>query len=134
LRNIAIHINIVVYFKMKSTLSREENVVKLLLILAHADENYHNNEKKIILDLVRQENINVKSYNKILKEVKNLKHSYKKECLKVLKSIKEKNLREKTLTLLANLTSADFILHEDEMLMLQLIADEWGMYKQKLIN
>lgn len=119
---------------MKNILGREENVVKLLLILAHADESYHDNEKKIILDLVKQENINVKSYNKILKEVKNLKHSYKEECLKVLKSIKDKGLREKTLTLLANLTSADFILHEDEMLMLQLIADEWGMYKQKLIN
>lgn len=45
MRNIALLINTVIYSKMKSILSREENVVKLLLILAHADENYHDNEK-----------------------------------------------------------------------------------------
>jgi len=118
----------------EASLSNDEAIVKLMLILAHADENYHQNEEKVIKEIVKKNNIKLNSYNKILEEVQKSKNTYKEECLKVLKIIKDEELRKKTLTLLTNLASADFILHEDEILFLQLIADEWGMYKQKLIN
>ena len=119
---------------MGLSLNSEEAIVKLMLILAHADENYHENEEKIIKDIVKKNNIKLISYQKILEEVKSLKGSYKEECLKALQLIKDENLRQKTLKSLTNLAAADFILHEDEMLLLQLISDEWGMYQHKLIN
>jgi uncharacterized tellurite resistance protein B-like protein len=119
---------------MGLSLNSEEAIVKLMLILAHADENYHENEEKIIKDIVKKNNIKLISYQKILEEVKNSKGSYKEECLKALQLIKDENLRQTTLKSLTNLAAADFILHEDEMLLLQLISDEWGMYQHKLIN
>jgi|TARA_B110000971_G_C19713522_1_gene365352 uncharacterized tellurite resistance protein B-like protein len=117
---------------MELSLNSDEAIIKLMLILAHADENYHENEEKIIKDIVKKNNIELSSYQKILKEVKSSKKSYKEECLKALQLIKDENLRQKTLKSLTNLAAADFILHEDEMLLLQLISDEWGMYQERL--
>ena len=118
----------------KTNLINDEAIIKLMLILAHADENYHQNEEKIIKQIVKKNKIKLNSYKKKLKEVQKSKNTYKEKCLRVLKAIKDKKSRQKTLTLLTNLASADFILHEDEILLLQLIADEWGMYKSRLVN
>jgi len=117
---------------MQLSLNSDDAIIKLMLILAHADENYHENEEKVIKDIVKKNNIKLGSYQKILEEVKNSKASYKEECLGALQLIKDENLRKKTLRSLTNLAAADFILHEDEMLLLQLISDEWGMYKERL--
>ena len=119
---------------MKLSTNSDEAIIKLMLILAHADENYHENEEKVIKDIVKKNNIKLSSYQKILEEVKSSKKSYKEECLNALQLIKDENLRNRTLKSLTNLAAADFILHEDEILLLQLISDEWGMYQHKLIH
>ena len=109
-------------------------LIKLLLILAHADEIYHENEEKLIKEICKVRNIDSSEYGKILKEVLDEKNDYKSICLRVLKEIKITEEREKSLRALSDLAAADYILHEDEMLLLQLIADEWGMYKKKIIQ
>jgi uncharacterized tellurite resistance protein B-like protein len=117
---------------MELRANSDETVIKLMLILAHADEEYHENEEKVIKDIVKKNNIQISSYKKILDEVKKSKGSYKEECLNTLRLIKDEDLRKKALKSLTNLAAADFILHEDEMLLLQLISDEWGMYRERL--
>jgi uncharacterized tellurite resistance protein B-like protein len=119
---------------MELSTNSDEAIIKLMLILAHADENYHENEEKIIKDIVKKNNIKLSSYQKILQEVKSSKKTYKEECLSALQLIRDEDLRKKTLKSLTNLAAADFILHEDEILLLQLISDEWGMYQHKLIH
>tara|TARA_B110000971_G_C19561733_1_gene299072 strand:+ start:138 stop:497 length:360 start_codon:yes stop_codon:yes gene_type:complete len=119
---------------MELSTNSDEAIIKLMLILAHADENYHENEEKVIKDIVKKNNIKLSSYQKILEEVKSSTKSYKEECLNALQLIEDEDLRKKTLKSLTNLAAADFILHEDEILLLQLISDEWGMYQHKLIH
>ena len=109
-------------------------LIKLLLVLAHADEHYHVNEEKLIKKICNLRNIDSTEYDKILITLFKNKKNYKSICLEVLKDIKSKDDRENALRALSDLAAADYILHEDEMLLLQLIADEWGMYRKKIIE
>lgn len=107
-------------------------IIKLLLVLAHADKTFHQNEKSFVENILKEKDYSKDQYDQVLDEVINSKKSYKEQCLELVTQIKDKNKRETTLKLLAELTAADFVLHEDEMLLLQIIADEWGMYKERL--
>lgn len=107
-------------------------IIKLLLVLAHADKTFHKNEKIFVENILKEKNYSRDHYNQILDEVIKSKKPYKEQCLELVTQINDKTKREKTLKLLAELTAADFVLHEDEMLLLQIIADEWGMYKERL--
>jgi len=107
-------------------------LIKLLLLLAHADEQYHANEEKFIRDVVKKNNVDDKDYTKILNEVTAENRDYKLSCLEILKKISNEENRKTALKALSDLAAADYIIHEDEILLLQLIADEWGMYKKRL--
>ena len=107
-------------------------IIKLLLVLAHADRTFHDNEKNFIENILKDTDYSKDQYNKILDEVIASDKSYKEQCLELVNQIKNQDQRERALKLLAELTAADFVLHEDEMLLLQIIADEWGMYKERL--
>lgn len=100
--------------------------------MAHADKTFHDNEKDFLVNILKEKNFSEDQYNKILDEVITSDKSYKEQCLELVNQIKNQDQRERTLKLLAELTAADFVLHEDEMLLLQIIADEWGMYKERL--
>jgi ADP-glucose pyrophosphorylase len=111
----------------------EENIIKLLMLMAHADSDFHENEKKIIKDKIKEFDLNPFLFDKYLNEVKTLENrSFKDTCLELIKLIKDSNHRNKTIKLLSGLVAEDFIIHHEEMMLLQLIADEWGMYQQKL--
>ncbi len=111
----------------------QENVIKVLILMANADNNLHENEIKIIKDKITQHNLNPKLFNDVLAEIKQLNtQTFKMSCLETLKLITDKELRNTTLKLLSSLAAEDFIIHEDEMMLLQLIADEWKMYKTSL--
>lgn len=108
-------------------------ILKLLLLLAHADKSFHENEQEFLEKLIKDKNYPVKDYNQILDEVIKSKKTFKDQCLEVVHQITDREQRKTALKLLAELTAADYVLHEDEMLLLQIIADEWGMYKERLI-
>ena len=115
-------------------MNSDNALIKLLLIFAHADEHYHENEKKLIKEICKKRNINDTKYDEILENVLNNKNDYRTISLESIKEIKSKEDREKSLQALSDLATADYILHEDEVLLLQLIADEWGMYKKRIIE
>lgn len=111
-----------------------KSIIKLLLVLAHADKSFHLNEKVFLNNVVKEKNFPIDEYRQILEEVINSNKTYKSQCLEILTEIKEQKDREYALRLFTQLVAADYILHEDEMLLLQLIADEWGMYKESLVR
>lgn len=111
----------------------EENIIKLLMLMSHADNNFHENEKKILREKIAECKLNSEFFDKNLNEIKKLDNkSFKIACLETIRLIKESNQRNKALKLLSSLAAEDFIIHQEEMMLLQLIADEWGMYQQKL--
>ena len=113
----------------------EENIIKLLMLMANADNHFHENEKKIIKKKISDFGLNDKLFDEILHKITSLnKNNFKLHCLETLKLIKDENLRNTTLKLLSSLAAEDFIIHEEEMMLLQLIADEWKMYKTTLSN
>ena len=114
----------------KKNINSSDSIVKLLLILAYADGNYSLNERKFIQNICKQLKVSTDQYNEYKKEVSKQKNNMVATCLIYIKKIKSKKLRNKTLTLLVELAAEDHILHEDEMMLLALIAEEWGMYKR----
>ena len=52
-------------------------------------------------------------------------------CREELRRIQSKDLQKECLATLAQLCAADFMIYEDELLLLQLVAEEWGMYIEK---
>lgn len=107
-------------------------IIKLLLVLAHADKSFHTNEKNFLEKVLKGIDFPRDEYNKILTQVIESPKSYKDQCLELVTQIKDDEKRKATLRLLAELAASDFVLHEDEILLLQIIADEWGMYKERL--
>jgi uncharacterized tellurite resistance protein B-like protein len=112
-----------------------ENIIKLLMLMANADNYFHENEKKIIKKKISDFGLDAKLFDEILNEIESLDiNNFKSHCLETVKLIKDENLRNTTIKLLSSLAAEDFIIHEDEMMLLQLIADEWKMYKTSLTN
>ena len=114
----------------KNNANSSDSVIKLLLILAYADGNYSLNERKFIQNICKKIKFSQKQYNYFKKEILKQKKNMVSICKTHIAKIKTKSLRNKTLTLLVELAAEDHILHEDEMMLLALIAEEWGMYKR----
>ena len=113
----------------------EENIIKLLMLMSNADNNFHENEKKMIKNKISSFGLNAELFDEMLPQVTLLdKNNFKSSCIETLKLIKDENLRNTTLKLLSSLAAEDFIIHEEEMMLLQLIADEWKMYRTSLVN
>lgn len=111
----------------------EENIIKLLMLMAHADSNFHENEKKILREKITEFKLNSAFFDRNLNEIQKLDDkSFKDACLETIRLIKDSNQRNIALKLLSSLAAEDFIIHQEEMMLLQLIADEWGMYQQRL--
>jgi uncharacterized tellurite resistance protein B-like protein len=113
----------------------EENIIKLLMLMSNADNNFHENEKKTIKNKISNFGLNAELFDEMLPQVTLLdKNNFKSSCIETLKLIKDENLRNTTLKLLSSLAAEDFMIHEEEMMLLQLIADEWKMYRTSLVN
>ena len=106
-------------------------IVKLLVILAYADGNFSLQERKFVKKVCEKFNLKTNEYSKIKKEVQSLSKSLVKLCIAQLDIIKTKSKRNMTIKMLVELAAADNILHEDEIMIFTLIADEWGMFKKK---
>ena len=113
----------------------EESIIKLLMLMSNADNNFLENEKKTIKNKISNFGLNAELFDEMLPQVTLLdKNNFKSSCIETLKLIKDENLRNTTLKLLSSLAAEDFIIHEEEMMLLQLIADEWKMYRTSLVN
>ena len=115
---------------MKYKIDSDEAVIRILLILANSDGNFHDNEKKFVEKIAEKRGLSNEIYDSIATEVTKSNIDYKELCLDAIDKIESHALRKETLTELTNLAAADFILHEDEMLLLQIIAEKWNMFQE----
>ena len=115
------------------TYSNEEklSVLKLHLALAFVDNNYSSEEEKFIGKLCSDFGIDIKTRIAATQEVSKTKNEIPNICKEELKKIKSESLQEKCLETLAELCAADHIIYEDELMLLQIIAEEWGRFIKK---
>ena len=52
-------------------------------------------------------------------------------CKQNLILIKDKEIQKKCIQSLMEICASDFLIYEDELMLLQLIADHWGVYISK---
>lgn len=115
------------------TYTNEEklSVLKLHLALAFVDNNYSAEEEEFIGKLCNDFSIDMKTRIAATQEISNTKNEIPNICREELKKIKSESLQEKCLVTLAQLCAADHIIYEDELMLLQLVAEEWGRFIQK---
>ena len=107
-------------------------ILKLHLSIAFVDNEYSEEEENLIKKLCNKFQIDFKTRVKITKEISTTKMTMPQICRQELKNIKTKSLQKECLKSLAAVCAADFILYEDELMLLQLIAEEWGMFIKEL--
>ena len=99
--------------------------------MAFADKVYMEEEKELINDISKELGLDIEKVNEIFEEVNKVK-DITKECRKIANKIQNKQDREKVLALLSKMITTDKIVHKAEIFALQLIAEEWDMYKKKI--
>lgn len=110
-------------------MGKEELILKLLLLMAFADKKYMEEEKDLIIDISKQLNISNEKVDNIIDQIEN-SNDYTKLCRDTSNLITDKSDREKTLELLSKMIATDKIVHQKELFAYQIIAEEWGMYKE----
>ena len=107
-----------------------ENILKLLLLMAFADKVYMEEEKDLIIDISKELNIPNKKIDEIINEIsQNRDHT--KLCRETSNLITSNLDKEKTIELLSKMISTDKIVHQKELFAYQIIAEEGGMYKKE---
>ena len=109
----------------------KEAILSLHLAIAFVDNNYSAEEEEFIGKLCNDFSIDMKTRIAATQEISNTKNEIPNICREELKKIKSESLQEKCLVTLAELCAADHIIYEDELMLLQLVAEEWGRFIQK---
>tara|TARA_Y100001970_G_C14242099_1_gene865559 strand:+ start:1546 stop:1920 length:375 start_codon:yes stop_codon:yes gene_type:complete len=107
-------------------------MMKLFILMTMVDDEYHEEERKMIHDLCMKYAIVSNDLEQVIKDVKNSSEDFISICKQCLSLITNQEIKNKSLKILAELSTADFILHENEIVMLELAAKEWGMTGKSL--
>lgn len=105
----------------------ELTMIRLFILMTMADDDYHEEERKMIHDLCMKYGIHTDKLEEVITEVKQNTNDFISLCRECLSMITNKELKNKSLKILSSLSTADFILHENEIVLLELAAKEWGM-------
>ena len=110
-------------------MEKDELILKLLLLMAFADKKYMEEEKDLIFDISKELKISNEKVDNIINQIENT-NDYTRLCRDISNLITDKSDREKTLELLSKMIATDKIVHQKELFAYQIIAEEWGMYKE----
>ena len=113
---------------MDANYTKDEIKIRILVLLAIADKEFHESEDKMIKNILKEHNIDSKNYNIIRDEVLASPETFDEICANSLKQIKDSDEQQDLLKILFVLSMADYILHEDEIRFIELCAREWGVY------
>ncbi len=105
----------------------ELTMMRLFVLMTMIDDEYHEEEKKMVHDLCMKYSISQEQLDNIISDVRDNSIDFISDTYECLKLITNKELKNKSLKILAALSTADFILHENEIVLLELAAKEWGM-------
>ena len=120
------------FYSIIIIMENKNEVLKLMILLSFSDKEFHENEEEMIKKLSKKHNLPVEKMNDIYEEIKNSDEDFIDMCVDTIEPIKDLETRKLTLSMLAQLSLADFILHEDEVITLELIAEKWEMYINSL--
>ena len=113
---------------MDANYSKDEIKIRILVLLAIADKEFHESEDKMIKNILKEHQIESKNYDVIRDQVLNSPETFDEICANSLKQIKDSDEQQDLLKILFVLSMADYILHEDEIRFIELCAKEWGVY------
>ena len=109
----------------------KEAVLSLHLAIAFVDNNYSKEEEQFISKLCKDYQIDFATRLKVTKEVEETNLSMPDFCKNSLNFIKDKNVQKKCISSLMEICASDFLIYEDELMLVQLVADSWGVYIPK---
>ena len=112
--------------------TKNEFKIRILILLAIADKEFHESEDKMIKSLLKKRNVDMQNYEKIKNEIVNSEDSFDNLCKDSLNKIDNQDDQQDLLKILFVLSMADLILHEDELRFIELCAVEWGIYGNNL--
>ena len=108
-------------------MNKNEQILKLLLLMAFADKIYMNEEKDFIKSISKKLEISDENLNSLINEIENTT-DITKLCRETARGIETKADKDKTIKLLSEMITADKMVHGKEIFALQVIAEEWEMY------
>jgi len=106
-------------------MNSNDEILKLLLLMAFADKVYMEEEKDLITKISTGLGISNEKMDKIIDEVEKTEN-ITEQCRETAKKIQNQEDRDKTIKLLSELMAADKIIHKKELFAIQIIAEEWG--------
>ena len=112
---------------MDANYTKDEIKIRILVLLAIADKEFHESEDKMIKNILKEHQIESKNYDVIRDQVLNSPETFDEICANSLKQIKDSDEQD-LLKILFVISMADYILHEDEIRFIELCAKEWGVY------
>jgi uncharacterized tellurite resistance protein B-like protein len=108
-------------------MNKNEQILKLLLLMAFADKIYMNEEKDFIKSISKKLEISDENLDSLISEIENAT-DITKLCRETARGIETKADKDKTIKLLSEMITADKMVHGKEIFALQVIAEEWEMY------
>ena len=107
-------------------------LLRMLVIMSLADNNISQEEIDFMSSACQKFGASNEDLFFVIDEVKKNSADLDKLCIETSNLITDENKQNLLLTELSNLASSDHILHEDELLFLQIIAKKWGKYLKSL--
>ena len=108
-------------------MNKNEQILKLLLLMAFADKKYMQEEKDFIKSVSKKLEVSDVNLDKLINEIEKTP-DVTKLCRETARVIEDKSDKDKTLKLLSEMMTADKMVHGKEIFALQVIAEEWEMY------
>lgn len=109
----------------------KEAILSLHLAIAFVDNNYSPEEEKFIGNLCKEYVIDFDTRIQVTKKIEMANTDMLSICKENLILIKDKEVQKKCIQSLMEICASDFLIYEDELMLLQLIADHWGVYISK---
>ena len=111
-------------------MNSNDEILKLLLLMAFADKVYMEEEKDLITKISNGLGISKEKMDKIVDEVEKTEN-ITEQCRITAQQIESQDDRNKTIKLLSELMATDKIIHKKELFAIQIIAEEWGKFLPK---
>ena len=108
-------------------MNKNEQILKLLLLMAFADKIYMEEEKDFIKSVSKKLEVSDVNLNQLINEIEQA-NDLTMLCRETARGIEDKSDKDKTIKLLSEMITADKIVHGKEIFALQIIAEEWEMY------
>jgi len=109
-----------------------ESIINIMAVMASSDGEISQEEILLLENVCEKNGLDQRVVKKYLLHTQNFEDDFTKLCRESIKLINDVNIRNKSIKLLMEMAAADLIIHEDELLLLELIASEWEMYVPSL--